>query len=139
MLRSFLLLSCLGHASLAVAGEISPTVLLRAQTTDVEITGLPPGAQVGLVASATLAGAIACPAPIAPLCLDLHGRVVLLATGQEAGGRAVLQVTAPARGPRSVDLQAAWRVPGGAWTTSPVLRAPLLDPAGDDDQDRHRR
>ncbi len=135
MIRKIVCMLCLGQAAVAVAAEITPPVLLLGQTVEVEITGLPPGAQVGLAASGTLAGARACPAQLAPLCLDLYGRAVLVGTGREAGGRATLQVTPPAQGPVAVDLQAAWRVPGGGWTTSAVVRAPLLDPAGDEDRD----
>ena len=108
--------------------------LLRGLPTAVRVSGAAPGTMVGLAASARTSGPRACPALMAPICLDLHGPITVVASGQAGpDGVVVLSVTAPAAANvTSVQLQAvapSTRAWSAAVTTS------LLGPAEDADAD----
>jgi hypothetical protein len=108
--------------------------LLRGVPTQVRVTDLPVGANVGLVGTTTPSGPRSCPPQIAPLCLDLANPIRLLGTTRaNARGEATFSVTVPAALPLpAVRLQAAAPTAG---QVSNAATFRLLDPAADDDQD----
>jgi hypothetical protein len=131
-MRALLLLLLSGPAW--AVPQLPEVAFIQGQPTDVVVSGLNPGAPVGLVASPWDFGAPYCPRPMAPHCTDLlgPGRILAVATA-DAGGRATFRITAP---PQLTELQLqAVEASQGRFLLSNVRTAPVLvgraDPDGD--------
>lgn len=133
MLRALALLALLSP-SLAVAGTITTQYVIVGLPSPIVITDVPAGAPIGVAASASAVGPFACPPQLAPTCLDLRGRAVVLGTTTVGDGVAQIVVTPPPATPATFRAQAAWRT-GGAWQKSPAVTIFALDGAADDDAD----
>ena len=108
--------------------------LLLGSPTPVRVTGAVAGAQIGVVATTRPNGPPACPAGIAPLCLDIPGPVMVVGSGRaDATGALTVVVTAPTTlaAPAVAMQAAAPAVPA----KSERLIVPVLAPADDRDGD----
>ncbi|MCB9680144.1 MAG: hypothetical protein H6733_01610 [Alphaproteobacteria bacterium] len=117
---------------------LGSVALAPGQATPVTVSGGPPGAPVWLVGSPST-GASACPALLAPHCLDVGSPTAFLGHATfDPSGHASLTVQVPARAPATrIELQAVAYAPGTVHLSAPVWtpiqaatpRCVALDPA----------
>lgn len=120
---------------LSLTEQHGQAVLLRNRSHGFTVTGASPGTTLQLYATSSSAGPRACPATLAPTCLDLRGRATLLHTFvADSRGEARTEVELPdLPGITTIALQAVML--GSAPTLSPMLQTLVLDPRGDEDAD----